>query len=99
MLGIWNQSFYVFLVRLGAAILLYYFCLFVCFSAFAVCIFSDEDRGCCSFKRRLICLHAMNKQKKKKIVWYGIIPSHFKVTSKRSIYIHMVYVMVKMPNK
>lgn len=47
MLDIWNQSFYVFLVGVGAAIFAFYFCLFVCFSAFAVCIFSDEDQGCC----------------------------------------------------
>lgn len=94
MLDIWNQSFSVFLVRVGAAILLH-FCLFVCFGAFVVCIFSDKDQGCSTFKTKLICLHAMNaEQKKQKIVWYGIIASHFEVTSKRGINIHMVSVVV-----
>lgn len=70
MLDIWNQSFYVFLVRVGAAILLFYFRLFVCFSAFVVCIFSDEHQGCSAFRRKLTCLHPMNAKQKNCMVWY-----------------------------
>lgn len=79
----------------------FYFCLLVCFSAFVVCIFSDEDQGRSTFQEKTICLHAMNA---KRILYiniymkkYSIIVSCSEVTSKRGINnIHMVfYVMVQ----
>lgn len=62
MLDIWNQSFYVFLVRVGAAILLYTFS-FLFASVFSL-LFSDKDQGCSPFKRKLTCLHTMNAKQK-----------------------------------
>lgn len=63
-LTLWKQTCYVSLVCLGAARKkcktekdkklkkkdAFYFCLFVCFSAFVVCIFSDEDQGRSTFQ-------------------------------------------------
>lgn len=82
MLDIWNQSFYVFLVGVGAAISAFYFCLLVCFSAFAVCIFSDEDRGCCLLSNENQSVYMPWMQNKtQKTAWYDLCISHFEVTS------------------
>lgn len=68
MLDIWNQSFYVSLVKVGAATLLYTF-VFVCFRAFVVCIFSDQGPGLFYFQEKInlfTCHECKTKENKKK---------------------------------
>lgn len=65
MLDIWNQSFYVYLVKVGAATLLYTFVSLFALVLLLFVFFLIKDQGCSTFKRKLICLHAMNAKQKK----------------------------------
>lgn len=68
-----------------------YFCLFVCFCAFVVCVFLTKI-GVVLLSRENLSVYKPSMQNIKK-VRYGIIVSLFEVTSKRGINIYMVYVV------
>lgn len=95
MLDIWNQSFYVSLVTVGAAISLYTFVSLFALVLLLFVFFLTRTRVVLlSRENESVYMPWMQNKKNKKRVWYGINVSHFEVTSKRGIDIHMVYVVV-----
>lgn len=96
-----NSSMF-FLLRVGAAIFALHFCLFVCFRAFVVCIFPTKP-GLFYFQDKidLFTCHECKTTVKKREKQYDMILSYhiFEVTLKRGMDIHMVYMLVQMPNK
>lgn len=114
----WKRIFYVSLVRLGAARKksktkkgqknAFYFCLFVCFSAFVVCIFSDEDQGRSTFQEKsyLFTCHECKTNiiykyiyiwKKNTVLLYHVLKWHQKEASTTSTWFFTWW--SEMPNK
>lgn len=87
----------------------FYFCLFVCFRAFVVCIFSDEDQGrstfqektylftCHECKTNIIYKYIYIYMKKNTVLLYHVLKWHHKEASTTSTWFFTWW--SEMPNK